>query len=392
MTTLSKDLINSLSKEAQKQGGIYFTPLEDVEVIVKKVLQHNPNIKTILEPSCGSCEFLRYLDNNSTNTLKMVGYETDPTIFKEIKQLKFKNDVKLYNKDFLKSKKNMYDLIIGNPPYYEIIYEEPNVYFNTSKINIYLLFIIECLEQLNKNGILAFVLPNSFLNNRYSNEFRKHITNKYKLLWVHTFDTNKYINTSQDTCVVVIQNAKPTDNNSTFSKLIYDTLIFNTKSNVKKLKQLMKNSKSLNDLGYTVNVGNVLWNENKDILTNDKKKTRLIYNTDIVNNKIQLSKYKNIDKKHFIDKEGSLGPVIVVNRGYGTSTYDFKFAILIPNKPYLLENHVLSISGEQKGNSELVKIIKSFEDERTLQFIKIVFTNNAINVHELKYMMPIYIF
>jgi type I restriction-modification system DNA methylase subunit len=393
MSNLSKQLTNVLSKETQKKGGIYFTPLEDVKVIVKEVMKHKPTIKTVLEPSCGSCEFIRYIDEIKSTNLQIDGYETNKTIFKEIKQLKFNNKVNLYNKDFICSKTKQYDLIIGNPPYFEITYEQQNTFFNTSKINIYLLFIMKSLEHLNKDGILAFVLPSSFLNNRYSNDFRKHITQKYKLLWVHTFKTSRYLNTSQDTCAIIIQNTN-SPYKGDFSLQISDTLIFNTKRNIVQLNKILRNSKSLGELGYIVNVGNVLWNENKDILTNITTKTRLIYNTDIINNEIRMNKNKNKSKKHYIDKEGSLEPVIAVNRGYGTSKYTFQYALFIPKNPYLLENHVLAIKKKGKivvnVESELNKIIESFKDERTLQFIEMVFTNNAINVHEMEHMMPIY--
>ena len=47
------------------------------------------------------------------------------------------------------------------------------------------------------------------------------------------------------------------------------------------------------------------------------------------------------------------------------------------------------------SNAELIslyeKIIKSFENEKTKEFIKLYFGNNAINTTEINYMLPIFI-
>ena len=50
-------------------------------------------------------------------------------------------------------------------------------------------------------------------------------------------------------------------------------------------------------MGFVVNVGTVVWNQKKDILTNDSSKTRLIYNSDIKQNKLSLSKFKDEKKE-----------------------------------------------------------------------------------------------
>ena len=50
---------------------------------------------------------------------KIVGIELNDTIFDKIKNLKFKNDVKLLNIDYLTyDNDDQYDLIVGNPPYF----------------------------------------------------------------------------------------------------------------------------------------------------------------------------------------------------------------------------------------------------------------------------------
>jgi hypothetical protein len=62
---------------------------------------------------------------------------------------------------------------------------------------------------------------------------------------------------------------------------------------------------------------------------------------------------------------------------------------------YLIENHLICIKYKSIiAKEELLKlyekIIISFTNEKTKEFIKIYFGNNAINTTELQYLLPIY--
>ena len=103
---LSKKLTKNIDTNEKKKNGIYFTP---VTIIKKNIDALNPyfsKIKTILEPSCGSCEFLNYIDTKASN-IEMTGIENNQMIYDEIKKIKFKNPAQILNTDFLE-----YGLII----------------------------------------------------------------------------------------------------------------------------------------------------------------------------------------------------------------------------------------------------------------------------------------
>jgi hypothetical protein len=139
----------------------------------------------------------------------------------------------------------------------------------------------------------------------------------------------------------------------------------------------------------------VIWNQKKGDLTNDVSKTRLIYSSDIKENKLVLTKYKNPQKKNYIRQDGSQDIILVINRGYGMGKYEFNYCLIDVNYDYLIENHLISIrsTGENTREQQKVtynKIIASFENEKTQKFIKLYFGNNAINATELKYILPIY--
>ena len=99
----------------------------------------------------------------------------------------------------------------------------------------------------------------------------------------------------------------------------------NTIININKIESLYEDSTTLKKLKFNVRVGNIVWNQCKDILTDDDKYTRLIYSSDIVEHNLSITEYKNIKKKNYIKSDGIKNPIIVVNRGYGTGKYNFNY-------------------------------------------------------------------
>jgi len=65
---LSIDLTKKLSIKDKKENGIYFTPMDIVKLTVDSLLKYNKNIYSILEPSCGSCQYIDYIDSIFRNT------------------------------------------------------------------------------------------------------------------------------------------------------------------------------------------------------------------------------------------------------------------------------------------------------------------------------------
>ena len=146
---------------------------------------------------------------------------------------------------------------------------------------------------------------------------------------------------------------------------------------------------------FNVNVGNIVWNQCKADLTDDDSKTRLIYSSDIKCKKLVIHNYSNKDKKNYINKKGVDGPLLVINRGYGVGNYKFEYCLIEGGFNYLIENHLICIKHiEPIADKQLLKLYKkimaSFECEKTMEFIKLYFGNNAINATELCEILPVY--
>ena len=154
---------------------------------------------------------------------------------------------------------------------------------------------------------------------------------------------------------------------------------------------------SLESLGFKVSVGSIVWNQCKELLTNDDSKTRLIYSSSIETNRLTLQIYKNEEKKNYINKKGICRPMIVVNRGYGVGQYKFNYCLINEDYEYLVENHLITIEyTKELPKDELLKqykkIITSLNNSNTLDFVATYFGNAAINSSELSQILPIYLY
>ena len=232
------------------------------------------------------------------------------------------------------------------------------------------------------------------MNCIYYDKIRKYISTEYEIIDITGCEDGKYIDTEQETFLFTVRKSKPY-NSDEFINRHSDYTIYNTKDNIRIIKSLYENSISLNDMGMNVNVGTIVWNQKKDKLTDDAGATRLIYSSDIIDNKVSIVNYKNLAKKNYINEQGDTGPLLVINRGYGKGKYKFNYCLIDVDYPYLIENHLICIRPiTEMEHDELLEvydqIIRSFEYENTTLFIDLYFGNNAVNTTELKYILPIY--
>ena len=420
---LSIQLTEKLSKDEKKNGGIFFTPPSCIQGIVALLRKSvSKKIHRILEPSCGSGEFITAMAAEYPDA-HIRGVEFHPMIYESVsKKFASNTSVTIRHADFLSDAAAAGahpDLIIGNPPYFVMKKDAvPKAYYPyfDGRPNIFALFIIKSAELLQEGGILCFVLPSSFMNSSYYDKTRKYLVSHFTILHVvrceSLCESVKYIDTAQDTIVLIVQKS-----GSGGSTVVGNTgCVFEKhgmtilSDNVPRLVRLYSGSKSLAELHFDVHVGTVVWNQCKAILTDDSSKTRLIYSSNIEDARFVHKTYKNPEKKAFIDKPGIQSPMLVLNRGYGVGEYQFDYCFITPetvgSNAYLVENHLICItitSSDSESSSasasdsttadlaaRFQRIMRSFRDPRTKEFIECYFGNSAINTTELNHMLPIY--
>lgn len=401
---LSLNLTEKFTKDTIKKYGIYFTPKPIIDQCIHEVYKciEEP-VTNILEPSCGSCEFIPEIRSRFPSST-IDGIELNEVIYSNIIHLQTSN-ITLHCCDFLHwttSKK--YSVIIGNPPYFVIKKTDvPSIYhrYFTGRPNIYVIFILKSLELLEDNGILSFVIPINFLTCIYYLNTRQYIAESFYIRSIVMCTPGDFLDTQQETIILTIQRRNVLskdelmERNDKFILRFYGNVAisFNTVENVITLKNLIHGSRSLSSMGITASIGTVVWNQCKDILTDDSSFTRLIYNSNIKGGGLIEVSFKDAKKKSYIQKDGERGPIMVLNRGYGTGNYVFNHCIIDIPEPYLIENHLICIRcpANTLNTLETYRLIEqSLNNPKTTEFVSLYFGNNAINCSELMWVLPIY--
>ena len=133
-----------------KKLGQYFTKNESLLKNLKEFIKNKP--KQILEPSIGQGHIIDYLKKDSNQRFQNTEFimiEID----KNLIPLSSINKEKIHYMDFLEYNSNKkFQTIIGNPPYVK----------KKGKSNLYIEFIKKCVNMLENNGELIFIIPSDF--------------------------------------------------------------------------------------------------------------------------------------------------------------------------------------------------------------------------------------
>ena len=128
--------------------GQYFTTHNELKEHVFKFIHNNPS--AILEPSIGQGDLISFIaDKIPTVTFDM--YEIDATI-SLLPSISAQKDNVVYGDFMAQHIIKTYTTIIGNPPY-----------VRTKKGNLYIDFVKKCVDLLEDNGELIFIVPSDFL-------------------------------------------------------------------------------------------------------------------------------------------------------------------------------------------------------------------------------------
>lgn len=169
---VEKDYSKIISLEHRKKFAQFFTPIQLASLMADWLLG-NQELKTVLEPAFGLGVFTRALIDKKSD-LSIKGFDIDETILSEAKEI-FSDtpNFDLLLEDYMFNDwNNKYDGIICNPPYFKFHdYDNKtilNEIENRLKIklngftNLYSLFLLKSIYQLNSNGRLAYIIPRSF--------------------------------------------------------------------------------------------------------------------------------------------------------------------------------------------------------------------------------------
>jgi hypothetical protein len=372
-------LTKSLTKQEKQDNGIFFTPKEDRDKLFEILNRFNVSPKSILEPSFGSGEFLEDLYDRYPET-SITGIELNTSLFSATSR-KF-----VHNMDFL-DYMGTHDLIVGNPPFLVMKQSEDTDICQDSRPNMFVQFLYKAIEyNLSNGGILAFILPTSFYNCSYYEKMRRYLIKHTTILAVEPLE-GKYLETQQSTFILVIQEAWASAKSNDFYIERGGNMYITPHKT--KLLSLLKNSSTLSELGFEVKTGEVVWNQEKEKMSEDG--TLLIYSSNFKDGYMKLG--VKDPKKQYIkgfEKQPMAGKAILINRGYGNTAYKLN-TILIDYPSFYAENHVNVVRPKTSIAEGIIqKVYVSLQSEKTAEFIKLFIGNNALSKSEIEKIMPIW--
>lgn len=171
--------LRDLSK--RKQTGAYYTPEKIVNTLLDSLFECDDlNGKTILDPCCGTGNFLIGLLNRGINARMIYGQDIDEIsvlitrinlflLDSSLTKKELENHI-ICNDALKKTFDKKFSIVLGNPPWGYDFKDEQILYlskkYKTAKkgMESYDLFLELSLSLVGENGYIAYVLPEAFMN------------------------------------------------------------------------------------------------------------------------------------------------------------------------------------------------------------------------------------
>jgi hypothetical protein len=197
------------SEDASVHGTLYefYTPWNVTKKVWEIVDKYIPGSKSVLEPSAG---IGRFAEDRPNDTFTLNEYDDISSRISgilhpgaDIKHGAFQEMFKT-DKDYTGKK---YDVVIGNPPYgkYEGIWKGRGEGKEHTRYEEY--FIDRGLDTLREGGVMAFVVPSSFLRGG-NDKIKEKIAGKGRLLEAWRLPNGTFNTTGVGTDIVIIRKEK----------------------------------------------------------------------------------------------------------------------------------------------------------------------------------------
>lgn len=207
---LDENISNSVDRNlafismAHSSSSAYYTNTLLVDTIYKGLEQMGVNDngveKRVLEPSCGSGNFIIGSKNNS---FSFTGIEIEKHTYDIAKHLNPNTDIRNGGFETFIAK-DSFDLVVGNPPYIADFYvNDTNSLGNNLKIANY--FPIKSMENLRDGGIMAFVMPSAFLDHNGDKHLERLVEAGGKFLGAVRLPNNAFKGAEVNTDIVFFQ-------------------------------------------------------------------------------------------------------------------------------------------------------------------------------------------
>ena len=194
---LEEQYLNKTELEHRKKFAQFFTPPPIAEFLCNYVVESKVKPKEILEPAFGLGIFSRVLRSVFNYKQKIDCFEIDDMVIEAGEDMRKNLQINLFQKNYLHTWGINYDSIVCNPPYLKFHdYDNAELIPLLNKklklklsgfTNIYTLFILKSISELNEGGRAAYIVPSEFFNSDYGVEVKKYLINTKALKFVVNF-------------------------------------------------------------------------------------------------------------------------------------------------------------------------------------------------------------
>lgn len=231
----------------RQQLAAFFTPPHLCDHVFERLEKHGYDVARhrLLDPASGGAAFLvpaarrllerlKHLDLSSVAILErarqlLAGVEIEPglarlsemllaNIFAQELQACKQSDLLVVDRsNGLKiSGYAQFDAVVSNPPYGRVfrasktVIERWSSVISDGHVNTYALFIAAALEQAKGGGLVAVIVPTSFISGPYFAKLREHILATSDVLEINVVEKRSevFLDVVQDTCVLIMRKRK----------------------------------------------------------------------------------------------------------------------------------------------------------------------------------------
>jgi adenine-specific DNA-methyltransferase len=224
---LEKEYLKNTTSEHRKSFAQFFTPVEIARALANYILPHGSNPKKIIEPAFGLGIFSRTLREKFKYKGAIEAFEIDDKIIDAAKVVIDELNINLKTLSYLEQWGLKTSGIICNPPYLKFHdYDNLNLIALINKklgldlkmqTNIYALFIIKSISELEEGGRAAYIVPSEFMNADYGVAVKEYLIKSGMLRYVINFHFDELVfEEALTTATILLLENNKTDTNVTF--------------------------------------------------------------------------------------------------------------------------------------------------------------------------------
>lgn len=386
--------------KSERSGiGQFLTPRTLRERLVDHV-PFSPGDK-VLDPGVGTGEFLRTCSDR-VRGLELHGWDIDPQALVVARELV--PEAKLENRSALEvDAPAEFDVVIGNPPYFEIRGIDPDVRRRYQSVlagrpNIFSMFFQVGLDALKPGGHLGYVVPPSMNNGAFFAALRAYIVKESEIEFLEVYSDKLLFQDAQTAVqLIVLKKGRQSDRymvdlgvlgNSPRHRILFS-------ENPESVRSLYQGRSTLWHLGYEAVTGKIVWNEHKSALRDEPEEgtVPLVWAHNITDSEtIELTTEHPKKKQYVISGRGELGPAIVVNRITGSvGSGSLRCALVPDGMQFAGENHVNVIKRRSGATPllDLADVLAALRHDGVNERVRLLTGNTQLSATELTHWLPL---